>query len=81
MARNVLETRPVISEEMLGDVMKEVANIIAGNCVNEMALDGDVSTDIRVEGKDSGTPDLGAGPDAQYFDVEGEVLKVDVLER
>jgi len=74
MARNLLGRDRAIPEADLVDVFKETANIIAGNLVTTLALDGSVDLDFPVAERLQDRSELRTPP-GLIFNIDNEFLK------
>jgi len=76
MAGNMFEGGRPLSGDVLTDIVREAANIIAGNCINEMGLGGNLSADIPVFRVKAAPHVYTVAGDPLFFDVEGEIMSV-----
>lgn len=77
MARNFLGSDQQIGESDLIDVFKEAANVIAGNLVTTLAIDGTVGLEVPVAERLQACSELRTAP-GTIFNIDDEFFKVAV---
>jgi hypothetical protein len=79
MARNLLGTDQVPKESDLVDIFKEAANVIAGNLIVTLTLDGSVRLEIPVAEKMQTCSELETSP-GTTFNIDNEFFKLAFVE-